>query len=49
MLHNIVIFRDRNENKWKYLITQKNEEMEDVEGYLDVLDQIQLDLYDFIR
>ena len=46
MLHNILIYRDRNDNKWKYLITKKNEEMEDVTGYLDVLDQIIMDLYD---
>ena len=44
MLHNILIYRDRNDNKWKYLLTKKNEEMEDVTGYLDVLDQIIMDL-----
>ena len=46
MLHNILIYRDRNDDKWKYLITKKNEEMEDVNGYLEVLDRIIMDLYD---
>ena len=46
MLHNILIYRDKNDDKWKYLITKKNEEMEDVNGYLEVLDRITMDLYD---
>ena len=47
MLHNILIYRDKNEKKWKYLITKKNEKMEDVKGYLDILDEIQMELYNF--
>ena len=45
MLHNILIYRDRNNNEWKYLTTYKNEEMEDPDGYVEVLSRIEEEIY----